>query len=613
MRRNKADSFIEKAKAKHGEVYDYSKFEYSDNKTAGTIVCSLHGEFQKTPVAHVNKGRGCPKCTTGYYPKKTTLEYKQEVALVHDHKYDYSKVEYTGAFGKITITCPEHGDFVQTARDHQRRGCSKCNGGVVYNTKEFIQKAKDAHGEKYNYDKVVYRNRDTEVIIACPEHGEFYQTPRCHLLSVYGCSSCAPNKSLSFDEFVERSTKAHEIQYDYSCVNWENTKTPVEIICHKHGMFEQTPEVHMNGHGCKPCAFERISNNSTNSFEWFMEIANRLHDNRYSYDENSYTNTNGKVDINCSRHGKFTQRVDGHLYANAGCPSCAHIRSKAEDEIKAWIESVYSGEVQQGNREILCPKELDIVLPDIKLAIEYCGLRWHSEVFGGKSKKYHLDKFTKCKERGYTLITIFEDEWLSKRPIVEKVLMNKMQINTKGIGGRKLTIKSIEWQQAKTFLNEYHLQGAGVSGFSRYGAFHGSELMGVMTFSKGRAALNSIGKEIELLRFASNGQTHPGMANRLFKKFLQEHDPSQIVSYSDNRWFTGGTYLHLGFVIDSETTPSYWYIKNPIPKRTHRYQFRKQKVIEMGGDPNLTEWQNMQNMEYDRVWDCGNVKWIWTR
>lgn len=611
--RKTTEQFIQQSRAIHGDRYDYSNFEYVNNKTPGKITCTQHGEFFKTPVSHVQKGRGCPRCTDGYYEKLTTEEYIKRCQEIHGEKYDYSLTKYSGVFAKVDIICSEHGRFTQTARDHSRgKGCTKCNGGVSYDTVEFVKKTKETHGNRYDYSKVDYINKDIPVVIICSIHGEFQQRPGVHMLGG-GCPQCASNSKVSEEEFINRSKEIHNDFYDYSKVKLKNTSKPIEIICPKHGEFFQIPSVHHKGHGCPKCAVEHVSTKFTYSFDWFEKKALKVHDGRYSYVKDSYTNTNGKVIIICPKHGEFTQRVDGHLYAKYGCPSCSHIRSRSENEMVDYLSSIYNGEIQQGNRGIISPYELDIVIPEKRLAIEYCGLRWHGEVFGNKGKKYHLKKLNAANEAGYRLITIFEDEWKNKQHIVKYLLSGIIGKGERGIYARKTKVEEITWKYAKGFLAQYHLQGSGTSGFVRYGAFYEEQLIAIMTFSKGRIALNSGNKSIhEMLRFATDGRHHPGIGSKLLNRFIEEYNPREIISYADRRWFTGDMYLKLGFEEVGYTPPSYWYFKNPDIIRYHRYNFRKQIVIEkMGGDSTLTEWQNMKNMSWDRIWDCGTVKYIY--
>ena len=114
--------------------------------------------------------------------KKATEEFIRKAREVHGDKYDYSKAEYKNHLTKITIICPEHGEFQQIPSGHlSGHGCPKCSGKAKLTTEEFIRKAREVHGDKYDYSKVDYKNANTNITIVCPEHGEFEQRPADHL------------------------------------------------------------------------------------------------------------------------------------------------------------------------------------------------------------------------------------------------------------------------------------------------------------------------------------------------------------------------------------------------------------------------------------------------
>ena len=266
------------------------------------------------------------------------------------------------------------------------------------------------------------------------------------------------------------------------------------------------------------------------------------------------------------------------------------------------------------NRSIIKPLEIDIFLPDHKIGIEFCGLYWHGESLRSDSN-YHLNKLLKMKKAGYRLITIFEDEWLHKREIVESRLLHLLGKSEKGKGARQLTIKNIASKQAVTFLNTYHIQGTGPYGYARYGAYDGDQLVAVMTFSHPRIALGRNDGADELLRFATDGKNYPGVASRLFKAFIREHQQlEQVISYADRRWSDGNLYEQLGFKLEHETKPNYWYTNLIDVLREHRFKYRKDQIKHLveNGDQK-TEREIMSELGRDRIWDCGSLKFVWSR
>ena len=189
-------------------------------------------------------------------------------------------------------------------------------------SEEFINKAKQIHGNKYDYSKVHYVNNHTKICIICPIHGEFEQMPYHHLRGS-GCSTCARQKqTLTKDEFVERANKIHNNKYNYSKVEYINSDTKICIICPEHGEFWQTPYNHLMGKGCKKCGDiagwnkrGRVNNND------FIEKAIKIHGDKYIYDKVEYVNNHTKVCITCPEHGDFWQIPNDHLDGK-GCYYC---------------------------------------------------------------------------------------------------------------------------------------------------------------------------------------------------------------------------------------------------------------------------------------------------
>ncbi len=177
----KTKEFIEKTNIVHGDKYLYDEVEYINNKTKVCIICRDHGKFWQRPDAHLSQKQGCPICSRIESDKKrryTIEKWEQKAKLVHEGKYDYTKIVYQGSINKVCIICPEHGEFWQEANAHlQGQGCSKCEKVYNYTTEEWIEEAKKIHGKNYDYSKVNYVNAKVKVCIICPEHGEFWQLP----------------------------------------------------------------------------------------------------------------------------------------------------------------------------------------------------------------------------------------------------------------------------------------------------------------------------------------------------------------------------------------------------------------------------------------------------
>ena len=276
--------------------------------------------------------------------KLTTEEFIRRAKEIHGDKYDYSKVVYKGVDTPVTIICPIHGEFQQTPYHHinRKQGCGKCADEFTSErcsstTDEFIRKAKEIHGDKYDYSKVVYKKAIKPVTIICPIHGEFKQTPHDHL-RYSGCKKCADEKRmknnsqrLSTEEFIKRSVEKHGDKYDYSKVNYVNSNTPVRIVCSKHGDFMQLPSIHMGGAGCPKCAGRGTTT------EGFIQKAREIHGDKYDYSKVKYQSVDIPVTIICPIHGEFQQTPYHHINRKQGCPICVG-RFGKENKLKLLTE-----------------------------------------------------------------------------------------------------------------------------------------------------------------------------------------------------------------------------------------------------------------------------------
>lgn len=186
----KTQTFIDKARAIHGSKYDYSNVVYVGLKHNIHIICPDHGEFTQTPNNHIHGKNGCPSCVG--LAKHTTSSFITKAHTVHNNKFTYDKSIYTNNKTKVVITCPTHGDFSQTPSDHlMGYGCPKCaRGKQRWTVDSFVKAAIEIHGDLYTYDKSVYVNTSTKLIITCPKHGDFLQTPNSHVSQGQGCKKC---------------------------------------------------------------------------------------------------------------------------------------------------------------------------------------------------------------------------------------------------------------------------------------------------------------------------------------------------------------------------------------------------------------------------------------
>lgn len=347
--------------------------------------------------------------------KNTREDFIKKAREVHDDKYDYSKVDYVNNKTKVCIVCPKHDEFWQLAKGHlQGHGCPKCKGYKVHercvSTKEeFIKKACEKHGDKYDYSKVNYVNKRTKVCIICREHGEFWQTPNSHLQGC-GCPKCAnENKGgycrSSKEDFIKKARKVHGNKYDYTKVEYVNNYTKVCIICPEHGEFWQTPHSHTQGNGCQKCSGKY----SPTKEEWIASVR-KVHGYKYDYSKVDYVNSATKVCIICPEpeHGEFWQTPHSHLRGQ-GCPKCN--LSHFERSVMNYLNENGITYDYQKRFSWLRKQSLDFYLPDYNVGIECQGGQhfFPVEHFGGdKEFKNTLERDKRknalCEKHGVKLL-----------------------------------------------------------------------------------------------------------------------------------------------------------------------------------------------------------------
>src|ERR1035437_1043660 len=195
MRKLTQEEFVEKANVKHKFRYTYPRFIYVDGKIKGLFTCNEHGDFLQRAESHL-RGQGCAKCAdelNGNKIKITYEEFVERANVKHNFYYTYPKFVYVDSGTKGIITCPVHGDFQQKANDHLcGRGCDDCGGTKTLTTEIFIKKSNIKHNHKYTYLRTIVINNKKKVIITCSntEHGDFLQSPKCHMIRGQGCPKC---------------------------------------------------------------------------------------------------------------------------------------------------------------------------------------------------------------------------------------------------------------------------------------------------------------------------------------------------------------------------------------------------------------------------------------
>lgn len=428
-----------------------------------------------------------------------------------------------------------------------------------------------------------------------------------------------------FDIKLEENPKTKKCPYcDWETVDVEN----------RSGVFEQhLKEVHNIN-------VEKYLEEHQEDFEYFNVYKKRIEREKKLENKDNY--------VVCPYCGnKYEKLTEAHLQ------SCGHISMEefrkenpdidviSPNMLKQTLEAVklgnltvsknrfvskYERELQdflkennidfECNRQILIGKEIDILIEKHKLGIEFDGLKFHTEFFGKKPHQYHLNKTKECNQKGYGLIHIFEDEYVEHKDIVYNKLRHilKLDLNLPKVGARKCVVKEIYSNAASDFLNTYHIQGFCPSTVY-LGAFYKDELVGVMSFKNGNIKQSGW----ELTRFATNSNYRcQCLGSKLFTYFIRKYNVKEIISFADRRWtinINNNLYTNLGFTIATIGRPDYRYYNERVEKykRVHKMYMNKTKLVKKYGfDKSMTELEMARELGYDRIWDCGLIKYVYT-
>lgn len=468
-----------------------------------------------------------------------------------------------------------------------------------------------------------------------------------------GCDKCFMEKKLPFREYYSNTKEFTEPYYCAKCktIKYKNTciekygvdntmkvnsvKDSLKIsLVDKYGVdhYSKTKEYKLKYK--ETCIGKYGVDNTSKSEEVKKEISNTKFKNSNSIEkyskllpveysiikyctDNSLKSTNVVSGIGFNRNFKiYHDRCDSIFDIFIGtlsdrirskssvCTKCNPVdlsSSGREIELKEFLLSKNISFIDNPYN-IIPPLSLDIYIPELKLAIEFNGVYWHSEIY--KDKNYHLNKTKLCENVGIQLIHIWEDDWVYKTDIIKSIILNRLGLSNR-IYARKCQIREVDdILIVRDFLNKNHIQGYSHSSV-KIGLYYDNELVSLMVFGKKK-------KNMELVRFCNKINTNViGGSSRLFKYFIDNYEFNFIESFSDISMFGGGMYLNLGFKFEHNTPVNYHWVIDGI--RKHRFSYNKKNLVKMGYDINLSESEIMKSIGYYKIWECGLKKWIWIR
>lgn len=467
----------------------------------------------------VERGRGCPYCSgrrvlPGFNDVSTT-----HPEIMHLWDYELNEISPDSVLPGSHLTCwwhcnhgKSHSFQAPVHRIVSGRGCNICAGKVAT--------ADNSLATLYPHIAREYSNRNPlpasrvtygssrKVWWRCSRDHEFTATVKSRTTGNRGCPYCANKVALpGFNDLAS--------MYPHLASEWDigNSKKPAEVT---------------SGSGYRAT--------------W-----------------------------KCQRGHTWSATVTNRVFHGSGCPHCANSgTSTAELELLDFVQSLLPNtDVWHRCRQIVTPYELDIVIPSLKLAIEYNGLFWHSEK-SGKSRDYHVRKRQMCVDAGYRLITIWEDDWRDRRTLVENLLKHKLGVSQTTVYARQTSVVCVSNREAQHFLNSTHLQGFKV-GCRHLGLRSpNGDLVAVVSYRIRQ-------HECHIERFATVGSV-PGSFTRLLKhlsdKLTSYPHVDTLVSYADYDLSCGDVYVKAGFQRVGDTPANYWYVGDDATRR-HRSNYDK--------------------------------------
>jgi len=598
------------------EWSDRNPFSSSEVAAASHLeawwVCSIGHEWKRKIVDRYN-GNGCPICVN-----KVVLEGFNDLATTHPEiasswssRNDISPSEVVAGSSKYAWwSCPKGHDWWMTIKNRARgQKCSVCaNKQIVigYNdlASTHLHLAKE-WSPNNTLDILSVTGGSNKLALWVCEKGHQWEA-KIVSRGKHGCPVCAEQKTVSgindlrtrFPLIAKEWSDSNDVSVD--TIN-PGTHTQYFWVCSKGHEWKSSPASRTRRNsGCTVCKGQVVVTGFNGVATKRPHLINEWSDQNTHSPFGLSAGSSKRVIWECENGHTWDTNLGDRTHYKTGCPSCGS--SQAEKEISDWLESL-NVEVVRKDRKSIAPLELDIYLPEYKVAIEYNGVYWHSEAVG-KDSEYHENKFLKCQEADIRLIQVWEDDWLRVPHIVKSMILHRLGMNFgTSVGARKTSIVDISMDQAKDFLDNNHIQGF-VRGTYYIGLSYNSEVVAVLVATKTR-------KQTVIDRYATSVKV-PGGFTKLLKELIARSDNGdKIVTFADREISNGELYTRTGFREDKILLPDYKYVVNG--RRKHKFGYRVDKFKRdenLAFVENATEKQLADLNNLPRVWDSGKIRYV---
>lgn len=572
-------------------------FQRAGFRLISTKYINYHTKYEyECPEGHLGSvgfasfisGNRCFQCSG---KKKYTID--QVESKFKQRGFELLSTEYKNKKTPLTFKCDKgHTETILLGSLISGAGCKQCNSGKTGNNVKYTYNYVDAKFKELGYtltDKK-YKNAMSELSYIC-DKGHESKIAFIRLLRGTRCYSCSPTKKIDFST-VQEKFKELGYQLLINESEYTNGSQRMPFICNKGHRHKIAFNDIRSNRRCGKCFGTK-----RHGIEF---VRNEFKNIGYKLITKEYTDIKQYLEYICDE-GHKGKIIYNNFQQGARCPKCAFKEgsSSQEQDLLSSVKSFYKGNIEPNDRTIIHPYELDMYFPDEALAVEYCGLYWHSDK--RKPNHYHRMKYDLCKAKGIQLLTIFEDEWVNNKDIILSMIKSKLGL-TERIHARKCLVKEIDSPTARQFFLDNHIQGGGKS-VKAVGLFYNSELVLAISVSKPSRA-HTKHKAIINRMSTKQGITVSGGVSKAFAYLGQIMDIKNLVSHCDLRYSNGKIYDTMGFKLINETKYTPHYVKGH--NRYRNQSLAKTDVEKLTGK---TEVELRREQGYRRIFDCGHQTW----